>query len=330
VLPETADFKMVYTAVYNGDEFGKGSGHFAITFMNVADAQQARFESFTLEGFMPLTGDATAGSVTLASGRYTYESNEGFSGAPFTFLSYYGEVRNLGTYYMSTLYGTTPERQLFYPVGGGTVTVGDAGYGNTEIAADVVDDKGRAMKITFTGPLSLDNTTVEKEVAYNPLFVSVRSAQNVGQYFEQPIREFELAFAQSSKFGNDNVSESMNLRFNADLKASADGDLPSGRYFPFTTEKYAKRAPFTYVRGGSAHGITSGSYYSRQSTLYGSDVNVLFDLDGGYIDVDNRGDGTYAIRVRAIGTEVDNVNMTTSPGAIVSSDFTGPISFKGR
>ena len=326
-LPTEVEFNMVYSAEYKGDTFGTGAGHFTVTFMNIVNMSQAIFESFTIEGFIPIPEDATtSGFVPLPTGEYDYEFNETYTGTPFTFLSYYGVVQNAGTFYMSTLHGL--DKQLFYPVYGGSVTVSDQGYGNTKITADVINDQGQPMKLTFTGPLTLDNTTVPKEAAYNATFTSCQSAQNIGQYFEQPIREFELRFTKTSTVGQDNISERLILRFNTDLDASADGQIPSGRYFPFTTEKYAKRAPYTYMRGGASFGITVGSYYVHQSELYGVENDILFDQDGGYIDVENHGNGTYTIAVRVIGTGYNISTLQVTQNVVVNCDFTGQITIR--
>lgn len=322
-LPDEVDFDMVFEAFYYGDDFAKGAGggRFEVTFMNITDVENALFESFTLEGFIPTAPDETIPAIALPTGDYAYELAETFTGAPFTFLSYYGEVRDGGSRYLSTLNGTDNEDQLFFAVEGGTVTVSDAGYGNITVEANVVDGSGETMKLTYTGPLSLKNTLAESgNKDYNTEFTVCSSAQHIGQYFEQPVREFEFIFTKQTTNGPEVVNETLRLRFNADIGASPD-KFPAGMYLPFTTVQYAPRAPMTYMRGGSSWGVIAGSYYTRSSNLY-EEETVFLDQDDGYIEVTDNGNDNYTFAVRSSGTSV------TSEGTGISTvafDFTGQI-----
>lgn len=314
IMPTEVDFEMVYLTEYMGDRYDKGTGYFNVTFMNVENAQDAIFESFRFEGFMPLAADGTQGYIAVSPGTYTYEFNENYTGTAYTFLSYYSVMsRSYGTSYTSTMQGT--DHQILFPVFGGTLTIEDKGGGNYAFEANVVDHEGTAAKFTYTGPLQLDNIAVPKPVVYD-VTTTRATCFYEGQFHSQNVDQISLYLAGEHEEGKDKIRYFLSALFYVPRGTSTE--IPVGRYL---AEGVTQKNPFTYQKGSAPYGLQT--IFSYRTYLYG-DSSISVNGDG-YIDVAKNSNGIYTITAVMEGRNDD-----TRSDATVKVLYTGEIDIQDR
>ena len=297
------NLNMVFDLAYEGDKYNTGSGYFTLSLMTVHDAENLAFEALNIEGFMPLDAGAA-----LAEGTYTFESNEDYTGNPFTFLSQHNVgSQSFGTYFMSTADGGS---EYYIPAAGSIITVekNDDGY---VITANMINVHGEKRTFVYSGAVEFP---VDTKLKFEGSFQQAE-ALSAGKYVGQETEQIAVTLTGINLGSDGDMSQcQMVLMFYTDSAS----EIPSGTYN--LVAEYEK-SPFTLQPGFFlGMGMPNPCYMYNVSQYRGENI-VILDK-GGSVTVSKNGD-QYTLDIKLLGTD-----LVSSESAAANYTYTGIINIK--
>lgn len=256
----TYEFSSVSFADYFRDELGTGTGYFNMTFKN--DKASPLFETFSIEGFMPL-----AANGTLPVGTYTYEAFDAYTGAESTFLGYH-EVNSqpAGTYYTAKLAESDPV--TVKQVKGGSISVTKDGA-NYTIVGTFTDQDGVEFKCTYSGAVTFVDVNNIEEYSFTLSTVNSATydgvaAPNVGSITVQMTSELDYSTFKGYE---------LKVRFFGPI----DGNKIAEGTYNINT---GVADNFSFEKGGAESGLILPTGVVCQDMLGGGQFNMAIDRSG--------------------------------------------------